>query len=147
VACTVLVLPPWAAALAIVLSAALDALDGAVAVVQGRPTRWGYVLDSVVDRLCDGLFLAALVLAGAPFEVAVAGGALVLLLEYTRARAGNAGGSEVGALTVGERPVRVVLPVLGLLLGLPTVFLWVLTATTAVGLVQLLAAVRRDLAG
>ena len=145
-AATVLVLPGRWAALAVVLSALLDALDGAVAVRQGRPSRWGYVLDSLVDRLCDGLFLAALVLAGAPGPLAVACGALVLLLEYTRARAGNAGGSEVVTLTVGERPVRVVLPVLGLLLALPTAALWVLTATTAVGLVQLLLAVRRQLA-
>lgn len=145
VASTVLVLPAWAAALAVVLSALLDALDGAVAVQQGRPTRWGYVLDSLVDRLCDGLFLAALVLAGAPSALAVGCGGLVLMLEYTRARAGNAGGSEVVVLTVGERPVRVVLSVLGLLLAVPSAALWVLTAAAAVGLVQLLVAVRRQL--
>lgn len=143
---TVLVLPGRWAVVAVLVSALLDALDGAVAVQQGRPSRWGYVLDSVVDRVCDGLFLAALVLAGAPAGLAVACGALVLLLEYTRARAGNAGGSEVVVLTVGERPVRVVLPVLGLLLALPTAALWVLTVTTAVGLLQLLVAVRRQLA-
>jgi CDP-diacylglycerol--glycerol-3-phosphate 3-phosphatidyltransferase len=146
VAATVLVLPAWAAALAIAASALLDALDGAVAVLQDRASRWGYLLDSLVDRLCDGLFLAALVLAGAPAGVAVACGALVMLLEYSRARSGNAGGDEVGALTVGERPVRVLLPVLGLLSGLPTQALWVLTATTAVGLVHLLVVLRRQLA-
>lgn len=146
VAGTVLVLPGRWAALAVVLSALLDALDGAVAVQQGRPSRWGYVLDSLVDRLCDGLFLGALVLAGAPAPLAVACGGLVLLLEYARARAGNAGGSEVVVLTVGERPVRVVLPALGLLVALPAAALWVLTATTAVGLMQLLVAVRRQLA-
>lgn len=145
-ASAVLVLPGRWAALAVAVSALLDALDGAVAIQQGRPTRWGYVLDSLVDRLCDGLFLAALVVAGAPAPLAVACGSLVLLLEYARARAGNAGGSEVVLLTVGERPVRVVLPVLGLLLALPAAALWVLTATTAVGLVQLLVAVRRQLA-
>jgi len=146
VAAAVLVTPPWAAALAILGSALLDALDGAVAVLQGRASRWGYLLDSLVDRLCDGLFLAALVLAGAPAAPAVACGAMVMLLEYARARSGNAGGDEVGALTVGERPVRVVLPVLGLLTGLQTPALWVLTATTAVGLVHLLVVLRRQLA-
>lgn len=146
VAATVLVLPPWAAAGAILVSALLDALDGAVAVLQDRATRWGYLLDSLVDRLCDGLFLAALVVAGAPPEPAVACGAMVLLLEYARARSGNAGGDEVGTLTVGERPTRVVLPVLGLLSGLETQALWVLTATTAVGLVHLIVVLRRQLA-
>jgi CDP-diacylglycerol--glycerol-3-phosphate 3-phosphatidyltransferase len=32
----------------------------------------------------------------------------VVALEYTRARAGNAGMDEVGVVTVGERPTRVI---------------------------------------
>jgi CDP-diacylglycerol--glycerol-3-phosphate 3-phosphatidyltransferase len=146
VAVPVLWVPPAAAAGLVLLSALLDALDGSVALLQGRPSRWGYVLDSVVDRLCDGLFLGALVVAGAPAGVGVACAALVVLLEYARARAGNAGGDEVGVVTVGERPVRVLVPISGLLLGAPSVALWVLTAITAVALMQLLIAVRRQLA-
>lgn len=145
VAGTALLVPARLAALAVLVSALLDALDGAVALQQGRASRWGYVLDSLADRLCDGLFLAALVLAGAPVPLAVACGVGVLLLEYVRARAGNAGGSEVVILTVGERPVRVVLPALGLLLAVPGVALWLLTVLTGVALGQLLHAVRRQL--
>lgn len=73
-------------------------------------------------------------------------GAGVVLLEYTRARAGNAGGDEVGTVTVAERPVRLLVPVSGLLLGLPTAALVVLTSLSAAGLVQLLVALRRQLA-
>lgn len=135
---------PFAAGL-VLLSALFDALDGSVALLQGRPTRWGYVLDSLVDRLCDGLFLGALVVAGAPAALAVGCGAAIAMLEYARARAGNAGGDEVGRVTVAERPVRVLVPVSGLLLAAPTGSLWVLTALTSVGLVQLLLAVRQDL--
>lgn len=147
VALPVLWAPAWIAAALVLLSAALDALDGSVALLQGRPSRWGYLLDSLVDRLCEALFLGALVLAGAPTELGAGCGAGIVLLEYTRARAGNAGGDEVGTVTVGERPVRVLLPAAGLLLGQPTVALWALSALTAAGLVQLLRAVRRDLAG
>jgi phosphatidylglycerophosphate synthase len=142
----VLWVPAWTAALLVLMSGLLDALDGSVALVQGRPTRWGYVLDSLVDRVCDGLVLGALVVAGAPAGLAVACGSLVVLLEYTRARAGNAGGDEVGTVTMAERPVRLLLPVCGLFLGLPTVALAALTALTAVALVQLLIAVRGQLA-
>ena len=136
---------PVAAGL-VLLSGLLDALDGSVALVQGRPSRWGYVLDSLVDRLCDGLVLAALFVAGAPAALTLDCAVLVGFLEYTRARAGNAGGDEVGTVTVAERPVRLLVPASGLLLGQPTVALSVLTALTAVGLVQLLIAVRRQLA-
>jgi phosphatidylglycerophosphate synthase len=138
--------PAVAAAGLVLLSGLLDALDGSVALLQARASRWGYVLDSLVDRLCDGVILGALVVDGAPAGLAVACGALIGLLEYTRARAGNAGADEVGTITVAERPVRLLVPVSGLLLGQPTAALWVLTTLTAVALVQLLIAVRDQLA-
>ena len=138
--------PPWAAGLLVLAALLLDALDGTVALLQGRPTAWGYVLDSVVDRLVDGVVLLALYDAGAPGWLAIACAAGVVLLEYTRARAGNAGGDEVVTVTVAERPVRVLVPASGLLLGLPTGALVVLTSLTAAALAQLLVAVRRQLA-
>ena len=142
------------ATLVLVVSGLLDNLDGAVAVMTGRTTRWGYVLDSVVDRLSDLLYLVALVAVGAPVELAALCGALVFLLEYSRARAGNAGGDEVGAVTIAERPTRVIVVAAALLAGgvlpgsaddLATVGVAVLAALTAVGLLQLLPALRRSL--
>lgn len=142
------------ATLALVVSGLLDNLDGAVAVLTGRTTRWGYVLDSVVDRLSDLLYLVALVAVGAPVELAALCGALVFLLEYSRARAGNAGGDDVGAVTIAERPTRVIVVAATLLAGgvlpvwagdLAAAGVTVLTALTAVGLVQLLPALRRSL--
>jgi CDP-diacylglycerol--glycerol-3-phosphate 3-phosphatidyltransferase len=138
--------PAWAAGLLVLAALLLDALDGTVALLQGRPTAWGYVLDSVVDRVVDGLVLAALYRAGAPAWLAIACAAGVVLLEYTRARAGNAGGDEVVTITVAERPVRVLVPASGLLLGVPTGALVVLSSLTAAALGQLLVAVRRQLA-
>ena len=142
------------ATLVLVVSGLLDNLDGAVAVMTGRTTRWGYVLDSVVDRLSDLLYLVALVAVGAPLELAAMCGALVFLLEYSRARAGNAGGDEVGAVTVAERPTRVIVVAAALLAGgvapgsadtLATVGVAVLAGLTVVGLVQLLPALKRSL--
>ena len=41
------------AALLVGASGLLDNLDGAVAVLSGRTSRWGFVLDSGCDRLAD----------------------------------------------------------------------------------------------
>jgi phosphatidylglycerophosphate synthase len=140
-----------AAALVVVLSALLDNLDGAVAVLAGRATRWGYVLDSVTDRCSDLLYVTALGLAGAPLWVCVAGGALALRQEYARARAAAGGMSEVGVVTVWERPTRVIVTAAFLAsaaaLGDPWASLgaWAWVGLGAVGLVQLLVVVRRRL--
>lgn len=145
-----------AAAAVIALSGIVDSLDGAVAVMTGRVTRWGAVLDAACDRAGDAAFVAALWVLGAPAPVCVAAVALCWLQEYVRARAGAAGMAEVGVLTVDERPSRVVVVVMVLLAtvarpddvpGWPTWGAWVLLGLGAVGLVQLLVVVRRRLRG
>lgn len=98
-----------AAGLLVGLSGLLDSLDGALAIAGGRASRRGYVLDSVVDRLTEVAYAAALWLAGAPGLLAVAFGALCWLPDYLRARAGQAGVSEAGAISVWERPTRVIM--------------------------------------
>ena len=103
-----------AAALA-VLSGLLDSLDGCVAVLSGRVTAVGYVADSVADRFGDGLLVLALWLGGAPGGLCVAAGAAGALLEYARARTANAGYGEIGVVTIGERPTRVIVTALALL--------------------------------
>ena len=144
-----------AAGMVLVLGGLLDNLDGCLAVLEDRTTRWGYVLDSVVDRVADALFLVAVVVVGCPVWLAVATGFGCFLLEYLRARAGNAGGGEVGRITVGERPTRVIVLAAALLgagalpghaAGLVTLGCAVLLALTAVSLAQLSLAVRTQLA-
>jgi CDP-diacylglycerol--glycerol-3-phosphate 3-phosphatidyltransferase len=100
----------WAvAAGALLVASGLgDALDGAVAVLTDRVTAWGYVLDSAVDRINDVLYLVAAWIAGAPAWMAVACGTAFGLLEYVRARAGNAGPGATTVVTVGERPQRII---------------------------------------
>ena len=98
-----------ASGLLVGLSGLLDSLDGALAIGTGRASRRGFVLDSVVDRLSEVAFAVALWLAGAPGWLAVAYGALCWLPDYLRARAGQAGVHETGALSVWERPSRVLM--------------------------------------
>jgi len=98
-------------------SGIVDNLDGCVAVLTARTTAYGTVLDSVVDRVADGLTLVALWRVGAAAGWCVGAGCALVLLEYTRARAGVAGLSEVGVVTVGERPTRIVVASFGLFCG------------------------------
>lgn len=137
--------------LLLVLTGLLDAVDGCLAVLTGRTTRWGYLLDSLVDRVTEVLLLWAAVLAGAPAELVVAAGAVGFLHEYARARAGAAGGDGVGRITAAERPVRLLLLAPVLLLGgaVPEVALAAPAVLLGVGLLalgQLLRALHRDLA-
>lgn len=138
--------------LLVLLSGLVDNLDGAVAVMTSRVTKWGYVYDSVVDRVADMFFLVALWLAGAPSWVCVLAGGLTFLQEYARARAGAAGMSEIGVVSVWERPSRVLvvglfLVAAGLYSGyaelLVTVAAGVSLALAVVGLLQVLIAVRK----
>jgi hypothetical protein len=86
----------------------------------------------------------------------VAAVGLCWLQEYARARAGGAGMTEVGVLTVNERPTRVVVVVMFLLAsatrpddlpGWATLGAWALVGLGGVGCAQLLIVVRRTLGG
>jgi phosphatidylglycerophosphate synthase len=138
----------------LVASGLFDTLDGCVAVLEKRTTRWGYVLDSAVDRVNDVIYLAAVVSVGAPIQLAIACGFLFFFLEYVRARAGNAGGDEVGRITIAERPQRVIflsasIHFGGVFLGhrelVATTGMALISLMTVVAVAQLLVTVRRQL--
>jgi phosphatidylglycerophosphate synthase len=150
---------PWLvlAGVLVGLSAVLDGLDGALAIATGRASRRGFVLDSAVDRLSEAAFATALWVAGAPGWLAAVFGGLCWLPDYLRARAGQAGVTETGELSVWERPTRVAMT--GFTLGGAGVVAglgWsaaVVTCGTAVGcllgvvgVAQLGTALRRALA-
>lgn len=139
----------------VVLSALVDGLDGAVAVLTGRSSRWGAVLDALCDRVSDAAYVVVLWLLGAPGWLAAAAAGAAWLLEYARARAAAAGMAGIGVVTVGERPARVVVAAmftLGAGIHVAAASAWVtagaaLTGAAALtGLAQLLPAVRRGLA-
>ena len=143
------------AAVIVGLSGLTDSLDGAVAVITGRESRWGAVLDSVIDRVSDALFLVALWVVGAPPLACVLAGVLLFTQEYARARATAIGMDDIGVVTIGERPTRVIVVAMFLLAaGIYPVSAafwvslgaWVSVGVGAVALVQLLVVVRRRLA-
>ena len=148
------------AALLVFVATLADTVDGALAVLSGHTTRLGYVYDAVVDRIGEACWLIALWRIGAAGHVVVAAGALAWLHEYVRSRGNAAGMTEITAVTVGERPTRVMLTIGGLVLAgfaesfNPHVAAGIAAIATAtwivlglIGIAQLLAAVHRALAG
>lgn len=144
----------WLGVVVVVVSGLLDNVDGAVAALTDRTTAWGYVLDSVVDRISDGWYLLALWLLGAPAWLCVAGGVVTMLQEYLRARAENAGIGELGVVTIAERPTRVIVTAFALLgavsvpsyaYGVAAMAAGAWLALGAMGFLQLVWAFRRSL--
>ncbi len=138
----------------VALAAVAYATAGTVATATRRVSRLGYVYGALAERLAELAWLTALWLLGAPALVVVPAAAVTLQQEYARARATAAGGREIGAVTLAERPSRAAVAAGGLALaglaGLVSRELVVGTATLAVaawllfglvGLGQLLVAV------
>jgi CDP-diacylglycerol---glycerol-3-phosphate 3-phosphatidyltransferase len=122
------------------LSGLPDMLDGAVAKATGRSSRRGAFLDSVVDRLSDAAVLAGIVWLGISRNeprVAVLAAmvlALSLIVSYVKARAESLGYEcNVG---IAERPERVVVLGVALLVGHVLAGLWVLLIAAAITVVQ-----------
>jgi len=99
---------PLVATVVVVLSALVDGVDGTVARMTDSASALGGVLDALADRLSELLALLAVLLLGAPVWLVVLVGTLTLLHESVRATARAAGMTSAGAVTVWERPSRVI---------------------------------------
>ena len=103
---------------AFILGSVMDTLDGRYARVSGKGTLFGAFLDSTLDRVEEGIVLAAVAyrfaLSGDEFAAAMCVVVVLgsLMVSYTRARAEALGVEcKVGLAT---RPVRVVILSVGL---------------------------------
>lgn len=131
------------------IAGTLDLLDGILARLIGTPTRFGAFLDSTIDRVSEGVVFAAIgyrfALEGAAIDAGIVVLALLgsFLVSYTRSRAEGLGAEcKVGIATRAE---RVVLVAVGLVLGLLTQAIYLLTLLTAITVVQRVMHVRREL--
>jgi CDP-diacylglycerol---glycerol-3-phosphate 3-phosphatidyltransferase len=109
------------AGVAFVLGSLCDMMDGRYSRMSGKGTPFGAFLDSTLDRIEEGVVLAAVAAWFAKSSDDFAVGATVLavvgsyMVSYTRARAEALGvGGEVG---IASRAVRVVILSAGLLLA------------------------------
>jgi CDP-diacylglycerol--glycerol-3-phosphate 3-phosphatidyltransferase len=110
-----------AAGIVVLAAGAFDMLDGALARLTGRVTKFGGILDSTLDRLSEAALLLGLLWVfaedGRAAMSLLAGFALLgsLMVSYIRARVEGAGiECKVGVFT---RPERVIVLALGLLLA------------------------------
>jgi phosphatidylglycerophosphate synthase len=136
---------PAIAALVILASSFTDGVDGCVAALTNRSTKLGALLDSLADRVTEWCFVGAVVLTGANPWLGGAAAASIGLFEYCRARLLAIGLHDVGPVTVGERPTRVIACTVGVLASALTteslvgnVALGIVIATSTIALVQLL---------
>ena len=133
-----------------------DTLDGIMARMNSRSTRWGAFLDSTLDRIADAAIFSGLVLwyAGNGDNWLMAGLALACLIlgmvvSYARARAEGLGmTANVGIAARAERLVLVLVATGFVGLGAPELLLKVVLALLAVAslvtVVQRMLEVRRQ---
>lgn len=134
-----------------------DSIDGQMARITARNSKWGAFLDSTLDRISDACVFVAIALVAQTFPgtlgdvtygLALAIVPLALIVSYTRARAEAVGVDASRGLA--ERTDRLIVSLFGCLfvgLGLP---LWTLTAplayvavASAITVGQRMAAVKR----
>jgi CDP-diacylglycerol--glycerol-3-phosphate 3-phosphatidyltransferase len=119
----------WAGAV-LLISGALDSIDGALARMGGTASPAGALMDSVVDRVSEGVvLLGVLVLAldqddttlSTLTYIAFAGS---MMVSYVVARAQTLGSPK--SVGIMSRPERVVVLSVGLLAGYLTIAVWII---------------------
>ena len=96
---------PWAPIL-LIFSLICDGVDGSLAIFTSTTTRWGAILDSIIDRITEFFWVLAIYKIGADEKLLLVVIVVASIQEYTRARAGGLGMQQVGIVTFAERPVR-----------------------------------------
>jgi phosphatidylglycerophosphate synthase len=144
----------WVGAALFIVGSILDILDGALARSSGRATPFGAFVDSMTDRVSEGVMLGAIALVfmrdGNEWALAFTFAAAVgsFLVSYARAKAEILGLR--GDVGIGSRAERVVVISAGLILApwgaLPWA-IYLLAATAWLTVFQRLLAVRRQLHG
>ena len=118
----------------VLIGGAFDVLDGVVARVNGKSSRFGAFLDSVLDRYSDAFILLGVgwnLFNGRNYTgVVLCLGTLVgsFLISYSRARAEGLGEDCRNGLL--ERPERVILVSFGAITGFIIPVLWILVILT-----------------
>ena len=140
--------------LLILLSGALDAIDGGVARAKGIITPFGSVLDSVCDRYSDGLMFLGIIAGAVNGKLMLspiiqiegwlwAGFALIgsFLVSYTRARAESEGCRKL-SVGIAERAERMVILALGAFSGFLGWALVLITLSSHITIIQRLLRAR-----
>lgn len=98
-------------ALVLLLGVAVDSLDGTVARLSGKESKFGAFFDSTLDRFTDVLMIAAFAVAGfVSWPLTMASAVMSLMVSYTRGTAEKLMENKVKlAVGIMERPERLIL--------------------------------------
>lgn len=131
--------------LLLLLAGFFDIIDGAVARITGKVTKWGGVLDSILDRYSDLIIIGAILLAGLcnPLwgVIAVIGSVMV---SYIRAR-GEVEGVKMSSVGLMERAERLVILAVSAILGYTWAGIILLAILTHITVAHRLWYLRRSL--
>jgi phosphatidylglycerophosphate synthase len=124
----------------VIIGGLFDVLDGVVARVNGKDSKFGAFLDSVLDRFSDAFIMLAVGwnlfnrgnLSGLALSLFTLVGAF--LISYTRARAEGLGEHCTHGLM--ERPERILLLSLGAVTGMIIPVLWAMVILTQFTVIQ-----------
>lgn len=137
-----------AGGLVLLLSAPMDAVDGALARLKGKSTIYGAFLDSVTDRVSEMFILGGLLvhftikmdMTAILLVFAAAVGSL--LVSYVKARAESLGlNAKMGLLT---RVERMIIMITCLVFNIPMVALWIMAILTNFTAIQRFFFVRKQ---
>lgn len=95
----------WAI-LFLVLSLICDGIDGSLAIITSKSGKWGAMLDSVIDRITEVFWALTFISIGADQKLVIAALLIAVTQEYLRARSAGLGLTDLGVVTIAERPVR-----------------------------------------
>jgi len=127
----------------IVLTGVIDMLDGAVARAAGKATRFGAVLDHVLDRYAEYFIITGIVLGGyVDWMWGVFALIGMLMASFTRAKAESVGGLKSCTVGIAERQEKLIIIIAGSLLMLyyPQALLY---AIMLVGIISHITVVQR----
>jgi archaetidylinositol phosphate synthase len=88
------------------LSLLSDGIDGTVAILSGKASTRGAMVDAVCDRIGETLWALAFHKLGAPAWIVGTAWVFAFTQEYARARIGGLGDYRIDIVTIAERPVR-----------------------------------------
>lgn len=133
----------------ILAGGAFDLIDGVIARVNGRATKFGALLDSTMDRIADGFIFLGIswyfFIVGSEIGLIITLLCMIasFLISYVRARAEGIGVScNVGII---ERPERLIILAFGCLTSLISATLLILTVLSWITVIQRIIYARKKI--
>ena len=88
------------------ISLVSDGIDGSVAILSGKASKRGAMIDALSDRIGETFWALAFYKLGAPALLIAIAWVLAFTQEYCRARIAGLGDYRIDVVTIAERPVR-----------------------------------------